>query len=65
MITDDDMGREVKVVLTNSERVRGVVTWIGPTSAMIRTSGGQMPVEFNRISTVTRIGDHSSDRDTR
>jgi hypothetical protein len=65
MITDDDLYKEVKLRLLNSELVRGTVQSIGADSAIIRTEGGEVNIKFNRISTVTRVGDYSSDRDTR
>ncbi len=65
MITDDDMHKEVKIRTLNAELVRGKVIAIGPDSATIATDGGQVDVKFNKISTVTRVGDFTSDRDTR
>lgn len=59
MITDDDLNREVKVVLVNAERVRGTVLRCYPDHALIKTEGGQVKVYYNKISTVTRVGDFS------
>ena len=65
MITDDDIGKEVKVRLLNSELVRGEVIRCYPDRAVIKTEGGQVSVLWAKISTVTRVGDFTSDVDRR
>ena len=65
MITDDDIGKEVKVRLLNAEIVRGKVMSCGSESATIDTGAGRVSVKYNKVSTVSRVGDFSSDRDRR
>jgi ribosome maturation factor RimP len=60
MLTPKDKGKEVKMVLINSHRVRGTVVDVDGDSALIRTELTDFRVLFSQISTVTRVGDFSS-----
>jgi hypothetical protein len=64
MFSTADLGKEVKLVLLNAERVRGTVLKVGKTSVDIETGPGTVqPVPFDRISTRTNVGDFTSDVD--
>lgn len=60
MFNQADMGKDVKIRLLNAELVRGYVLSVGASYVRIETDGGQISVPFNKISTVTWVGDHSS-----
>jgi hypothetical protein len=55
-----DLGTEVKVVEATGTRTRGVVSRVGTDEVEVRAEQGPVVIKFNKISTVTRIGDFSS-----